>query len=494
MSKKDARSVEELLKEALVPEEEQPYQVPGNWVWVWFGYVARLINGYAFKSNDYCEDGIPVIRISDIKGLDTNTENAVKVPASLLDEKYLIRRGDLLIAMSGATTGKTGIYESDEIALQNQRVGNIKEIDENVLYRKYKNYFVIKSSQEIYELSYGGAQPNISGKMIESLKFPLPPLNEQKRIADKVERLLDKINQAKQLIEEAKETFELRRAAILDKAFRGELTKRWRVENTYHKSGKILLNEINELKLRKYNDDLAMATRNGEKRPQKIKTLTLKPKIDVELPPDWIYCSLGDIVYDFRYGTSSKSDYNNKGTPVLRIPNIGDTSIELDDLKYLSETEVDSSNTVSEGDILIIRSNGSKDLVGKCAIVGENCNGYAFASYLIRIRTIGVLPEYVYFLLKSESTRRQFFNKTKSSAGINNINTEELSSTLVPLPPYEEQIQIVKRIKELLYIEDSAIANIDLMSSFDSIISATLSKAFRGELGTNDATEDPVFA
>lgn len=81
------------------------------------------------------------------------------------------------------------------------------------------------------ENSNGINLPRVSPKAMDNMHFPLPPLSEQKRIADKVELLLSKIEEAKHLIEEAKETFDLRRAAILDKAFRGELTKKWRQQN-----------------------------------------------------------------------------------------------------------------------------------------------------------------------------------------------------------------------------------------------------------------------
>ncbi|KJE28137.1 type I restriction modification DNA specificity domain protein [Geobacillus kaustophilus] len=175
MSKAKPKSMEQLLEEALVPKDEQPYEVPGNWVWVKFGVVAKLFNGYAFKSTDYSDEGIPIIRISDLNGMETTLETAVRVPRELYNEKFLVRKGDLLIAMSGATTGKIGIYNSDEIAMQNQRVGNIKTINDNILYVVYRNYFVISSSTEISKLAYGGAQPNISGALIESLPFPLPP-------------------------------------------------------------------------------------------------------------------------------------------------------------------------------------------------------------------------------------------------------------------------------------------------------------------------------
>ncbi|MGG3161525.1 restriction endonuclease subunit S [Geobacillus stearothermophilus] len=214
---------DDLSEKDVIPKEQWPYEVPGNWVWVKFGVVAKLFNGYAFKSTDYSDEGIPIIRISDLNGMETTPETAVRVPRELYNEKFLVRKGDLLIAMSGATTGKIGIYNSDEIAMQNQRVGNIKTINDNILYAAYRNYFVISSSTEISKLAYGGAQPNISGALIESLSFPLPPLNEQKRIAEKLDNLLEKLENEKQLVLAVEEKLDLVKQSVLQKAFRGEL-------------------------------------------------------------------------------------------------------------------------------------------------------------------------------------------------------------------------------------------------------------------------------
>ncbi|MEH7031528.1 restriction endonuclease subunit S, partial [Priestia megaterium] len=198
--KKIKKNIEDLLDEILISEENSKYSLPNNWLWTKFGAVAKLYNGYAFKSKDYQEEGIPVIRISDICGNNTSPQKAVRVPSNLYNEKFVVKKGDLLIAMSGATTGKTGIYNSNEVALQNQRVGNIKELSQQLLYSKFKNYYVFNKSKEILNKAHGGAQPNISGTLIEELSFPLPPLNEQKRIAERVEHLLSKIEEAKNSI------------------------------------------------------------------------------------------------------------------------------------------------------------------------------------------------------------------------------------------------------------------------------------------------------
>ena len=102
-------------------------QLPKNWKWVKLGEVAYLKNGYAFKSEDYADAGIPLIRISDInKEEAVDLANSVKIQKDKIQPEYFVSPGDILIAMSGATTGKFGVYRGIQEALQNQRVGNFK--------------------------------------------------------------------------------------------------------------------------------------------------------------------------------------------------------------------------------------------------------------------------------------------------------------------------------------------------------------------------------
>lgn len=105
-----------------------------------------------------------------------------------VDDRFIVKNGDLLIALSGATTGKMGVYENENIAYLNQRVGNLK-IKKNVLLPEYRNYYMFSQIEKILKLAYGGAQPNISSKIICELQFLLPPLMEQKRIVQKIEEL-----------------------------------------------------------------------------------------------------------------------------------------------------------------------------------------------------------------------------------------------------------------------------------------------------------------
>lgn len=151
------------------------------------GEICALENGYAFSSDDYKQQGIPLVRISNISDNTINLNGCVFVKKEV-DDRFIVKNGDLLIALSGATTGKMGVYENENIAYLNQRVGNLK-IKKNVLLPEYRNYYMFSQIEKILKLAYGGAQPNISSKIICELQFLLPPLMEQKRIVQKIEEL-----------------------------------------------------------------------------------------------------------------------------------------------------------------------------------------------------------------------------------------------------------------------------------------------------------------
>ena len=163
------------------------FKVPTGWIMCKLGEICALENGYAFSSNNYKQQGIPLVRISNISDNTINLNGCVFVKKEV-DDRFIVKNGDLLIALSGATTGKMGVYENENIAYLNQRVGNLK-IKKNVLLPEYRNYYMFSQIEKILKLAYGGAQPNISSKIICELQFLLPPLMEQKRIVQKIEEL-----------------------------------------------------------------------------------------------------------------------------------------------------------------------------------------------------------------------------------------------------------------------------------------------------------------
>lgn len=198
--------------------------IPNTWTKCLLGDVLNLRNGFAFKSDRYKEHGIPVIRISDINEGEVTVDNAVRVNESEEYDEFLVESGDILVAMSGATTGKFGIYNSAEKAYQNQRVGNFKPHSLSLLNKKYIYYLLFALKDKILRSAYGGAQPNISSGKIEQFEIPLAPFNEQNRIVQKLDELLSELEKGKEQLQTSLEQLKVYRQSILKSAFEGKLT------------------------------------------------------------------------------------------------------------------------------------------------------------------------------------------------------------------------------------------------------------------------------
>jgi len=500
---KKKKTVDELLEEALVPREEYPYEVPGNWVWVRLNYIlSKLESGKRPRGGvNGIKKGIPSLGGEHLNyNGGFNFENMKYVPFDFADKmaKGIIKNKDVLIVKDGATTGKTAYVKNDfpyNKAVINEHIflcRTSSKIESKILF-----YYLLSSVGQSLLLvnKKGSAQGGINRAFANNTYVPIMPLKEQQRIVDKIESLFSKIDTARELIEETREKFQDRKAAILARAFRGELTKKWREGNPDVESAEALLIKIEKERENVYLRECKVAKFKGLKKPIKQKRFEYNLHINDgnSLPKLWKYASLGDIVYSFKYGTSAKSDYLYNGMPVIRIPNINNLRINLSDMKYLKDDDIEESNKVTEGDILITRSNGSRDLVAKNAIVEEEFEGYAYASYLIRIRPLLVNSKYVLLLLNEKNTKEQFFSKAKSSAGINNINTQELATTIIPLPPLEEQKEIVRILDKLLSFESKIEELTQLEEQIELLKKSILSKAFRGELGTNDPTEESAL-
>lgn len=178
---------------------------------VQLGTYVQVIGGYAFPSDSYTDKGVPVIRISDIQGGLVSAKKAAKIPKEMAGKgwDYQIELGDILIAMSGATTGKIGLVADDFNGpfLQNQRVGNFRILDSNKVDKIYLRHFLTSPNYQLQliNLMAGAAQPNISSKQLESIEIPLPPLDEQRRIAailDKADSIRRKRQESIRLTEE----------------------------------------------------------------------------------------------------------------------------------------------------------------------------------------------------------------------------------------------------------------------------------------------------
>ena len=472
MAKKNL-TLKEKLEESIV--KDGPYEVLGNWIWSKLEYISDNVTSSSkkLKQSEYKEFSeefsIPIV---------DQGENFV---GGYSDKLELIYDGKLPILVFGDHSrcikyvDFNFIQGADGVKILLPKGMNIK-----YLYYMLKN---LRLPDKGYSRHY---------KFLRDEPMPIAPLNEQQRIVDRIESLFEKLDKAKELIEKARDGFEKRKSAVLEKAFRGELTTEWRKNNTVKILGPDYLSYISKKREEIFSCLVKDSKRLGMKKPTKIHNADGEYEA-IENCETWIRTKLCNVIYDFRYGTSSKSEYSFEGKPVIRIPNLSNGYITHDDMKYLKEDEVELNNKVNTGDILIVRSNGSPLLIGKTSIITELESDFAFASYLIRIRPIGIDSKFLYYMLNSISVKEQFYSKSKSTSGINNINTVELGNSIIVLPPLEEQKEIVKILDKLLEEESKIEELTQLEDQIELIKKSILAKAFRGELGTNSEEDESAL-
>lgn len=207
-----------------------------------------------------------------------------------------------------------------------------------------------------------------------------------------------------------------------------------------------------------------------------------------DLKRSWHSTVLGELVQDFRYGTSNRS--TSEGKPTLRIPNVVEQAVNLDNLKFVpvSDSEFDRLR-LREGDLLFVRTNGNADYVGRCAVfdaraikaAGYNAEEFIYASYLIRARlqTERVTPVFVQHFLASPKGCRALRARSKTSAGQFNINTEGLGTIPIPVPPFPLQKDFAARVAEIRAMESQQAAS---RRRLDDLFQSLLHRAFSGEL------------
>jgi type I restriction enzyme S subunit len=197
-------------------------ELPEGWAWARLGAVSRVRGGYAFKSSDYRDTGVLLVRQTNLGGDRVDPTGAVYLPASYMDTyaEFAVRKGDILIGMSGSI-GKRCAYEREEPALQNQRTGLVLPHEPNM--RGYVWHFLATMEAALTGLGKGVGVQNVSGGQIESCPIAIAPLPEQKVIAGEIDRVLSIADAEERAIEAALAQAARLRQSILKRAFEGRL-------------------------------------------------------------------------------------------------------------------------------------------------------------------------------------------------------------------------------------------------------------------------------
>ncbi len=434
--------------------QDFPFEIPESWVWVRLGDIGNWGAGATPNRHEskYYEKGtIPWLKTGDLN--DGIINNIPEYITELALEKTSVKLnpiGTVLIAMYGATIGKLGILNIE--ATTNQACCAC--IPYTGIYNKYLFYYLMSQKSEFQSRSEGSGQPNISKEKIIEYIFPLPPLNEQKRIVAKIEELLPYIEQYAEKEEKLtalhQQFPEQLKKSILQAATQGKLTK----QDPNDEPALVLIERIKAEKLRLIaekklkkpkvvseivlRDNLPYEIINGEER-------CIADEVPFEIPENWCWVRLGNLVELISGQDLAPEQYSKEsiGIPYITgASNISNEKLEIN--RYTNQ----ATKIAKKGDLLIT----CKGTIGEMIFL--DLEKAHIARQIMAIRNhFFVNKYYIFFYLQS------YINTLKNAAKsmIPGISRNDLLDILFPLPPFNEQKRIVEKIEKLF----SALQNLE---------------------------------
>jgi type I restriction enzyme S subunit len=331
----------------------------------------------------------------------------------------------------------------------------------------------------------GTTVASINSDSLYEYEIPLPPLKEQNQIVQRLDQLTTQIDAGISTLKESREQINSYELAVISAAINGELTESWRDSHSTSEEAEDIEKEILEKRQEQW-ESLHSSRYSSPEAPERNLE---------ELPDGWTEMSVEELSYKTRYGTSEKCDYDFDGPPVLRIPNIESGSIDLEDMKYADhESDLSNIDPLSRGDFLVVRTNGSKNLIGRAGLVEEDFESpHYFASYLIRFRLVdvGILPEWINLVWQGPEIRSEIVKKASTSAGQYNLSQSKILDFQLPIPPETEQREILRKVEHRLsIIEDvSQMVDTEIQRASNFRVSV-LRKGFRGDLTQQSEVSD----
>ncbi len=442
-------TIEERLEQALVPVEEHPYSVPENWCWTKIEHIAsvkggkRLPKGRQFSKN---RTKHPYLRVTDFENRSIISEQIKYIDTSTFCEikNYTISAKDIYISIAG-TIGKVGIIptflDGANLTENAAKITDIKGTDQKFLMWLLESEFV---QRQIKESTISTTQPKLALFRIEKINIPLPPLAEQQRIVDCIENLFAKLDEAKEKAQAVVDGFEARKEAILYKAFNGELSSNWRNVNgisdkTWHRKN---LQEVCSMKI----------TDGTHKTP--------------------IYCEF------------------EQGVPFLSAKDVTSGSICWDNIKYIIPElhEELYSRLAPQMDDILLAKNGT---TGIAALVDvEDIFDIYVTLAVLRPDKDIILPKFLLRIINSPICKKQF-DEHLTGIGVPNLHLRDIKNVQIVVPSLEEQAEIESLLGSLLIKEQQAKETAEaVLDQIETMKKNILVRAFRGELGTNDPTEE----
>jgi len=485
---------------------EEKQELPQGWVWTTVGQIGKAVTGNTPSTSkpEFYGGNIPFFKPSDLGHGYSLTEAETNLTEAGARSARVLPAESILVTCIGATIGKTGFAKV--AGTTNQQI-NALVPDTSIVFPQFGYFAFI--SPILFRQVIGNASsttlPILNKSKFEALKFPLPPLPEQRRIVAKLEELISRLDAGVAAVRRTQALLKRYRQSVLHAAVTGELTRAWREAHPAPaETGAALLARIRAERRAQW--EAAQVAKRGGQLPlndgwkSKYEEPAAPDTSELpELPAGWAWTNLEALAWDSGYGTSEKCSYESTGLPVLRIPNVVKGQLSFENIKRAAPSaKINVSETVAPGDLLIIRTNGSKSLIGRAAVVFDAIQQPThFASYLIRFRLLNepMLHRWISATWNSFDNRKWIEEHAASSAGQHNISLGTLNNLPIPLPPLAEQAEIVAEVERRLTVLDALSQTLTAeLTRAERLRQSLLHRAFTGRLVPQDATDEPAAA
>ncbi|MDE0190508.1 MAG: restriction endonuclease subunit S [Gammaproteobacteria bacterium] len=458
---------------------------------------------------------IQLADIADSRFLDKSSRFLTREKAHELNCTFL-RKGDLMVARMPDPLGRCCIFPLDGkerfvtvVDVCAIRVGSA-EIDPPYLMHAI-NSPVVRA--QVSALQSGSTRKRISRRNLATVSVPVAPLNEQRRIVERIDALFDEIERGVESLRTARRMIDLYRQSLLKSAFEGRLTADWRVENADKlESTAKLLARVREERERCHRDALdewertvAEWKRDGEngRQPAKPKSPTASAAIldapeDSGTPRHWLWLSLSTLG---RVTGGLTKNQTRKAMPLkakyLRVANVYSNRLVLDEIKEIGISEVELRRTrLVVGDLLFVEGNGSLEQIGRVAVWDGSIPNITHQNHLIRLRPNGLLSSrFALYFMISPIGRSHITAQASSTSGLHTLSISKVGSLPVPVCSRAEQAEVVRCLDGRFEAADLLLAEIDAsLSRAVALRQSILKKAFAGQLVPQSPADEPAFA
>ncbi len=478
--------------------------LPKQWEYIKLGDIAGTQSGGtpSRRQSEFFDGNIPWVKSGELGDrVVTETEERITEFAIEKSSAKLFPVGTLCIALYGATVGKLGILGIE--AATNQAVCGIflpKEVK-----TWYAYYYLLSIRKQLIDLGKGGAQSNISSEIIKDIKFPIAPLNEQERIVAKIEELFSKLDTGIAALERVQANLKRYRAAVLKAAVEGKLTEEWRKQNPNTEPASKLLQRILKERRQKWeSEQLEKHQKSGKTPPKdwqsKYKEPTAPDTANLpDLPDGWCWARCEQVCEFITKGTTPSANKLNseKSTiPFVKVNNLTFSGY-LDFDSNPTFIDVETHTGFLERSILYpddVLMNIVGPPLGKVSIVPKIFPEWNMNQAIAVYRTIdGLERRYLALCLMTDSILFWALSRTKTTVGQVNLTLEICRDLPIPLPPIQEQLQIVSEVDKLLSETEFArkiTTNSIIRSS--RLRQSILKQAFSGKLVPQDPNDEPA--